>query len=1236
MGYFLVYHFVKDEIVVTYPNGDEEPMVPGVEEPLRWDAYGNTGNFTIEYSLDDGGNWNMISNSVAGNLRYFNWTPPASPTGKARIRVSRNGQSDESDTGFTIIEEPNFEINGIANNEAVISWDTVPGAASYDIFRLGDKYMEVIGSTTTTSYTLQNLVLNEEKWYSVRAVDSTNNIVGRRAYAQAYRYYVCQTDIFVNVVTDDYPGETTWSIFDDAGNKIAGGGGYSEQETLYSTEVCVPYGCLDFVIYDAYGDGICCSWGQGNYQVVGPAGEILASGGAFGFNETANFCLEAIPFVMSLTNQTDLLCHGDSSGIITVEASGGTSDYTYSINGGTPQMSNTFTNLPAGVHTVVVDDGDATISMEVTLTEPLALELAVANQNNLICYGASDGLIEVTGQGGSGNLQYQINNQGFQNDPLFENLASGSYTVEVMDENGCTTSETIEISAPEAIIIELTNQNSATCAEPTGSVTVNISGGTGMPTITFNGSTINSNFATFENLSAGVYPVLVVDENACAINSSLEIIGDSPTQLEVTDTQDVTACNGDNTGIITVQSLGGSGNYTYTLNGVAQGNNNSFTNLVGGTYSIVSTDDQGCATSTEVIIQEPTAVVAEITQLTNISCHGANDGSLQVSASGGTDNFEYSNGLETNTSGIFNNLTPGTYQITITDGNNCQTIMEPTIEEPTALTADIATQQAITCHGGSDGSVSLTAAGGTGTINYTLNGNTNTSGTFSNLTVGNYNVAVSDMNGCTTNISFTIDEPTELTADIVAQQTITCYGGNDGFVILTSAGGTGTINYTLNGNSNTTGEFSNLMVGNYTVEISDANGCVTSIPIEIDEPTQLSIELESTNQVACAGQDGVINVSANGGTGDYEFSLNNLSNSTGSFTDLVGDIYLVQVTDGNGCTAMIEVDINEPNPLSVSVLEIQDITCHGLTNGSIQLVSQNATGTSTYTLGTAVNTTGFFENLSSGNYTIWVEDEIGCTFPVDVAVVEPNLLEANVLSVTEVSCYEGADGEINLTTTGGTGIIQFTLSGISNTTGTFENLESGSYEVLMEDENGCTQVETVTLAEPDELVVSVGQTTMDTGMGNGTVTLSGVGGTGTLLYSINGVDFQVDSLFTNLTAGNYEGFTLDENGCFSTISFTILLETSIYRPLQGIEKIAASPNPFSEQLFLEVELEKSQDLALTLWTVSGVQVFQKTIHFQTGKSRIDLAIDEQLTAGIYFLKVNNRNGSIGYFKLVKQ
>ena len=184
--YYVVYTFIYDEIKVIYPNGGEG-FIPGDVNRIFWDAYGNTGTFTLEYSSNDGTTWNTVS-TVSGASRSYNWLVPSGATGLARFRITRGGDSDITDTIFSVLDDPNnLHIESVCPDSIELNWDHVGGASSYVVYRLGNKYMDSIGTTTqdTFLYALPNI--NDEEWFSVAAVPSNNpNIVGSRALAIHY------------------------------------------------------------------------------------------------------------------------------------------------------------------------------------------------------------------------------------------------------------------------------------------------------------------------------------------------------------------------------------------------------------------------------------------------------------------------------------------------------------------------------------------------------------------------------------------------------------------------------------------------------------------------------------------------------------------------------------------------------------------------------------------------------------------------------------------------------------------------------------------------------------------------------------------------------------------------------------------------------------------------------------------------------------------------------------------
>jgi len=185
--YYVVYEFLMDDITVVHPIGGEG-LIPGSTDRIHWDAYDDAGSFLIEYTADDGLSWTTIEAAESGTSRIYEWTVPSIITGAARIRISRGGAVDESKANFTIIEKPaNLEINAVCvtTNTIGLTWDPVPGATGYDVFMLGNKYMDSIGTTTALIFDIPVVDINNEYWFSVRAV-GPNGIVGLRQIAIQY------------------------------------------------------------------------------------------------------------------------------------------------------------------------------------------------------------------------------------------------------------------------------------------------------------------------------------------------------------------------------------------------------------------------------------------------------------------------------------------------------------------------------------------------------------------------------------------------------------------------------------------------------------------------------------------------------------------------------------------------------------------------------------------------------------------------------------------------------------------------------------------------------------------------------------------------------------------------------------------------------------------------------------------------------------------------------------------
>ncbi len=253
-------------------------------------------------------------------------------------------------------------------------------------------------------------------------------------------------EIAFELVTDDYPNETTWSLADEDGNPLYNGGPYQEDFTTYTETWCLsPDACYTFVINDGYGDGICCSFGDGSYTLFGPLGNTIATGGEFGDSETAEFCPSSACQMSADIAISPETATGAADGALLISPLNGMGPYLYSINGGTDfQDSNIFENLPAGDYDVIIQ-GAADCYYEETVTVPLCMLSFSATISHATEGNNNDGSIEIIAANGTPPYEYSLDGNSFQFDPLYPDLQSGEYVIIVRDANGCQISEVVEV-----------------------------------------------------------------------------------------------------------------------------------------------------------------------------------------------------------------------------------------------------------------------------------------------------------------------------------------------------------------------------------------------------------------------------------------------------------------------------------------------------------------------------------------------------------------------------------------------------------------------------------------------------------------------------------------------------------------------------------------------------------------------------------------------------------------------
>ena len=681
------------------------------------------------------------------------------------------------------------------------------------------------------------------------------------------------------------------------------------------------------------------SWDNGQTEATATglvAGDYVvtvtdANGNATTCSATATATIEqpVAALSVSITSEIDVLCYGEATGSATALAAGGTAPYTYSWDNG--QTEATATGLVAGDYVVTVTDanGNATTcsaTATATIEQPVAaLSVSITSEIDVLCYGEATGSATALAAGGTAPYTYSWDNG--QTEATATGLVAGDYVVTVTDANGnattCSATATATIEQPVAALsVSITSEIDVLCyGEATGSATALAAGGTAPYTYSWdNGQTE----ATATGLVAGDYVVTVTDANGNATTCSATAtatIEQPVAALSVSITSEIDVlCYGEATGSATALAAGGTAPYTYSWdNGQTEA---TATGLVAGDYVVTVTDANGCTTTAEVTIAQPSApLTIEITSQEDELCYGDANGAVDITVSGGTPGYLYlwttidGSGLDPNAEDQ-TGLTAGTYEVEITDANGCTITETVIIDGPqSALTITITSQVNELCFGDANGEINISVSGGTTEYSYLWSNGQPTQDLF-NLYPGTYSVLVTDTNGCTATASATITGPDEeLTSEITSQTAVLCYEDNSGEIDLTVNGGTPDYTYlwsTTDGSGLVVDaeDQTELSAGTYEVLITDENGCVTNNIVMISEAQSgLDATIISQVDMECVGSGSVI-IEANGGTLPYEFTLNGVTTqNNGSFNDLAEGNNTIIVEDANGCSFTVPVFI---------------------------------------------------------------------------------------------------------------------------------------------------------------------------------------------------------------------------------------------------------------------------------------------------------------------------------------
>lgn len=892
---------------------------------------------------------------------------------------------------------------------------------------------------------------------------------------------------------------------------------------------------------------------------------------------TATAVITEPTMALSITvdSSNDVSCKGLSDGAIYTTAIGGTTPYTYGWSTGTATGDDT-TGLAAGTYNVTVTDAHGcTATTSATITEPaLNLGISLDSTNDVSCKGLSDGAAYTTATGGTGPYTYFWAPGGAVTDDVTA-LAAGTYNVTVTDAHGCTANTSATITEPALNLSVVTDSTKdVSCFGLTdGAAYTTASGGTGPYTYLWAPGGAATDDITAQ--AAGNYTLTVTDAHGCTATTSANITEPSAALTITIDSTTDVSCKGLADGAIYTTAAGGTTPYTYSWS-PGNGAGADTTGLAAGNYNVTVTDAHGCTATASASVTEPLLTLYIMIDSTQIaSCNGIADGAIFSTADGGTGpyNIIWSPGGYTidDPSGLL----AGNYSATVTDAHGCTDTTSTTVGIPAqSLNIVVDSTTDVTCNGLADGAVYTTASGGLGNYSYAWSVGNAAGDDTTGLLAGTYSVTVSEGNGCSATATANITEPAFALAVTVDSTTdVTCNGLSNGAVYTTATGGTAPYTYAWSPGGAATDDITGVAANTYTLSVTDAHGCNTTVTATITEPAAaLSLVLDSVTDVSCIGSgDGAIYTTASGGTPPYGFGWPVSGWSTDDITNAPAGTYTVDVTDANGCSDMITVMVSDPaSPVSLSMGNITDVSCFGGNDGVATLVASGGAGGYTYTWSGSGAITDSISGLSPGSYTVTAADANGCTDTSSFSIGQPTELTIDAFD-TDPSCLSVSNGTATATVRGGTQPVGYVWS-TGDSTQNITDVASGSYNLTVTDANGCTATGSTTVGS-DSLSISIDVQPDTVLPARGSATLSLNASTGLDMISWSPGAFLDDSTAATVVASPTDTTTFTVlatgiNGCPATDSVTLYMEQEVYYWIPN----AFTPNGDGRNDYFNIEL----------------------------------------------------------------
>lgn len=890
----------------------------------------------------------------------------------------------------------------------------------------------------------------------------------------------------------------------------------------------------------------------------------------------------------------------------------------------------TFENQPTGIEVKNAANGDInTILSDGLVLVAEMLQLFVDVDADSVSCGTivpnpplTDGSITMTVSGGTAPYTVAWQEDGGPVQPLLvlngsgqsvtiDNLGAGTYYVTVTDSQMPPEvfTDTITLTAPVPLAVGPSSTDPLCSGDSTGTFSITVNGGISPYNFAWNnGDTIQN----IDSLVAGFYQVIVTDQNGCTATASGSLFDPAPIVTTVSEVD--ATCSGILDGGASVSATGGTapgGTYGYAWSTTPVVSQPAVTGLNVGIWRVTVTDDNGCEVVDSAVIGAATILLANAV-VENVSCFGLTDGSVSLNPSAiGVDNggytFSWPGGIGGPADNQVTGLAAGQYHVTIQDALGCNIDSIWSVNEPPLLALDTVSLIQESCAVGNDGSIEVVATGGTlaaGSSYVYVWSDGQTGPVASNLSAGAYTVSVTDDNACESTLTVEILAPSPPVIAGFQITDVSCFGFSDGSITVTVTPGGTPIASVVWSDGGTGLTNSGLAAGGYGVTVTDQSGCSAGGLATVGTPDQLEIVDTTFTLPTCAGEcNGNIALQMGGGTSPYTFEWDNGQQTNPAFA-LCADIYEVTITDQNGCPPLIAVlQLDEPNPVTISIdpASVQGVSCFGGSpcDGTASATATGGgAGTGLYTFLWSSGTTDVnvssstATNLCQDVQTLTVSDANGCTATDSVTISAPPelLLDTLATLAQDVSCSGGTDGSITAAATGGTPGYTYTWLGLGLSGPSVNNLQAGTYEVVINDANGCAALGVVTLSEPDPLVLTIDpQLTNNVtcaGDNDGQIKVNVSGGNaaqGGVTYAWSG-GVSTQMIATNLAAGTYSVTATDAGGCTATLQHTVSSPPPIIVELQDS---IPSARCFGESVTFNIDTIYGGDVPLYETAVNG-------------------------------------------------